>query len=201
MRRTERTAMSRRLLPLLFTTLLLSACGGGGDNGPTAPASTPGGATEDGEAAADPELDAWMGDFCAAYDTFLDAWLEVSVLVRPAPDPTTEADRAPLLDFLTAIQTALATGDGAAADLPEPPVPAGNDVVDHYRADLEDLRVQIAEYENNALLLPADALDNVYILSGMEVVTFLPGGEDMSEYLADHSDLAAAHERAPACGN
>jgi hypothetical protein len=171
----------RGLLTVL-AVVLLSACGGGE-------------ADEEGaDAGARAELVAWMGDFCEARESLLE-------LPSPLPHPgtITEADRQPLLDFLADMDAALAAAEEAVVGLPTPPVAAGSDVVDSYRADLDEQRSQMAEYSVMATAFPPDGLENVYVISGIAAISFLPGGDDLSDYLDGQDDLTQAYQEAPAC--
>lgn len=175
--------MSHRYLSMVLAISLLAACGGGG------------GADEEEEAdpGPDAELVSWMGDFCEA------RWS----LALPDPlivsGPITEADRQPLLDFLADMNAALAAADEAVVALAAPPTAAGNDLVDSYRADLDDLLSEMTEYADQAAVFPLDGLAAVHRLSGVSAVSFLPGGEDLSDYLEGHADLTEAYQHAPAC--
>jgi hypothetical protein len=192
----------RYLSPFPPALLLLFACGGGARDHRAG-----------GEASA--ELVDWMNGFCET----------VSHLVRdlpsptPAPDPTTEADRQPLLDFLEASQRTVSAAEAAIENLPEPPTAAATGLVEVYREDLDELASDLAGYTDNATRFPAGELRNIYIIGGIDVLTFaeqhavlpgvegtdsrgeviLSGGEVMSEYLDGHVDLTEAHENAPAC--
>jgi hypothetical protein len=187
--RTERatTRRGRRLgrrglvLPALLVGLV--ACGGDDVNGGRA-----GGGPDDA-------LVDWMGQLCDA------ASQSVQSLPYPTatPEVATEADRQPLVDFLTATQAALSTAIEAADALPRPPTAAAADVAQAYRADLDELANRISEDVVLATRFPAAELRNIYIVDGVAVISFQPGGENMSEYLEGNAVLRRAHQQAPAC--
>jgi hypothetical protein len=191
-------------VPAVLAVALLSACGGG-DEGEEARERTPGqnadgGDGDDGSSAPGapaPEVVQWMGDFCEAKKLLIDMPFPPETNV-----PSTEADRRPLLDFLGETSSVLTDADEAAAALPPPPpgtAAAGNELVDSYRDDLDELLSKMDEYTADAVVFPAEDLDSVRVLSGVDVVTFSPGGEGMSDYLRGHPDLAAAYDDATAC--
>jgi hypothetical protein len=174
----------RRYLTLLPCLLLLFACGSG-DDGP--------GGQAGGEQ--DAELAEWMGQVCDA------AAQSIQSLPSPmqAREATTEADRQPLVAYLAEARTALDGSIEAAEALPRPPTTSARELASAYRDDLDELAAQLREYEVNATTLPGAALSSLYTLVPVVVVGFQPGGEEMSEYLEGHADLADAYQQAPSC--
>jgi hypothetical protein len=184
----RRGSALRRCGVVMPALLLLFACGGD-DSGDD---DSNGERSADGSEA---ELVTWMGALCDA------AAGSIQGLPTPmaAPGATTEADRQPLLDFLVDAQAAVASATEDADALPAPPTAAARDVADTYRSDLDTLAEDLAGYAANASALPAESLDNVYVVAGVQVVSFQPGGEEMSEYLDGRTDLTEAYQQAPAC--
>jgi hypothetical protein len=176
----------RASLAMLLAAFLLSACGGSdGAEGET------GEEVAETDRGPDSELVAWMDDFC-------DARWSLDLPAPPtAPSPITEADRQRLLDVLADTDAALAAAVAAVDALPASPVVAGDDMVDRYRADLEEFRSSMAEYAEHAGVFPVPELGAVYRLSAVDLASWAPAGVD--ELVEGNADLTEAYQAATAC--
>lgn len=179
----------------LGAVLLLSACAK--DGGEEADGAPPARADGQADAGSDPrpdsELVTWLDDFC-------DARFAVDLPYPPvAPMPSTETDRQPLLDYLADVDAALVAAKDAVLALPPPPVEAANDLVEAYVADVEEFQSRIDEHTSRAGSFPADRLDAVYRLSGLDIVSYVPGGEAWQDDVEASPELSGAYEEATSC--
>lgn len=183
--------LARAALCVSALALTAASFGCGGEDGQGSDGGN-GGQADDG---ASGELVDWMGQLCEAVSQ------SVQGLPSPISEPeaTTEADRQPLLDFLAEAQSAVSTAQEAADALPDPPTAAAGEVAEAFRGDLDGLASELSELTTSATVLPADRLANVYVVGGVAVVSFSPGGEEMSDYLDGRPALAEAYREAPSC--
>ncbi|KAB8157490.1 hypothetical protein FH609_029935 [Streptomyces sp. 3MP-14] len=190
--------MSRRVvLPVLVVALALAACSGSGaDSGSGSSGEAEQTAEETG---AEDELVGWMGEFCAAHDSFLRSLGDVPSLLEEAPEPPGEEDRARLVEALTVRLQVLDGGHEAALGLPTPPT-AARDLAEAYRATLEEAREVTTERREHAVLFPVPELESVYMLSRLDEATWTPFDERLSDYVElTHPDLTEPYEAAPTC--
>lgn len=170
--------MIRSSSVLLVAAFALTACS---SSAPTTPGP-------------DPALVTWIGQVCRAARAF-----------DPMPpflglkDPTTEADRQPLLDWFQKVTTTMRTAQNAFAKVDTPPTPTARTMLDTLRKDLTGAVGQLIHEAGNAVLLPADKLTAVYALSIVAASPWEQGGPKLGYYLKDHPDLNAAHDHAPPC--
>jgi hypothetical protein len=180
----------RASLAMLLAAVLLSACGGSDGADDEAEGET-GEEVAETDRGPDSELVAWMDDFC-------DARWSLDLPAPPTvPSPITEADRQQLLDVLADTDAALSAAVEAVDALPASPVAAGDDMVDSYRADLEEFRSSMAEYAEHAAVFPVPELGAVYRLSAVDLASWAPAGVD--ELAEGNADLTEAHQAATAC--
>jgi hypothetical protein len=173
-----------RVLLVLSSLVLLTAC--------TSPAPA--------RPSSDAALVTWMGKFCTASETLLNM-----PAPHPDPGPTTEADRAPLLQFLTAAGSVLTSAKQAFAKMPAGPVKSANDLLDMYRRNIDSVLGDDAKYTAEARIFPPDGLESLYVVAGVDIGLFDPAGYPaagygtLDKYLAARPDLNSAYHRAPAC--
>jgi hypothetical protein len=68
----------------------------------------------------------------------------------------------------------------AADALPTPPTASAREAADTYRRDLDEQAGELADHHVSAVALPAEALQNIYVLAGIGLVSFQPRRDDRS---------------------
>jgi hypothetical protein len=178
--------MTRRFWPLLVSAALVAGCTSAGSVDDAATTAAP-----------DPELVAWLDDFCGVDLSTSVSWphdLEV-------PESPTDADRQPLIDTLAQVDAELAAIDEAAAALEPAPNESAADLLERYRQSYSDLRSDFAGYAESATWYPLDALDGLYRLPAMTVAGFLPLDGQGLDAIAEYEDLTTAASHAENCPN